>query len=440
MLISSMVNVHSIAECDGQLRSRKSEIRNPKFAMVSSDGYSFMSLEFDPIEEVLESLRQGRPIIVTDDANRENEGDLILAAEKATAETVSFMIRYTSGVICVPMEGSDLDRLELPLMTLRNNEAMRTAYTISVDAKSGVTTGISAADRTKTIRLLSDAATRADDLVRPGHVFPLRYREGGVLRRAGHTEAAVDLARLAGLRPAGVLAEVINDDGSMARLPELFAFAEQHRLKLCSIEQLIAYRRAREKLIVKEQEVNLPTDYGNFRLHLYRSLVDDVHHLALVRGTISATTPTLVRVHSECLTGDVFSSRRCDCGNQLHAALEQIDEAGVGVLVYMRQEGRGIGLAAKIQAYKLQEEGLDTVEANERLGFPGDLREYGIGAQILVDVGVKEIRLLTNNPKKVIGLEGYGLNIVDQLPIKAPANQHNEKYLETKRLKLGHLL
>jgi 3,4-dihydroxy 2-butanone 4-phosphate synthase/GTP cyclohydrolase II len=440
MLISLVVNVHSIADGNGQLRSGKSEIRNPKFAMVSSGGYSLMSLEFDPIDEVLESLRQGRPIIVTDDANRENEGDLILAAEKATAETVSFMIRYTSGVICVPMEGSDLDRLELPLMTLRNNEAMRTAYTISVDAKSGVTTGISAADRTRTIRLLSDASTRADDLVRPGHVFPLRYREGGVLRRAGHTEAAVDLARLAGLRPAGVLAEVVNDDGSMARLPELFAFAEQHRLKLCSIEQLIAYRRAREKLIVKEQEVNLPTDYGTFRLHLYRSLVDDVHHLALVRGAISATTPTLVRVHSECLTGDVFGSRRCDCGNQLHAALEQIEEAGSGVLVYMRQEGRGIGLAAKIQAYKLQEEGLDTVEANERLGFPGDLREYGIGAQILVDVGVKEIRLLTNNPKKVIGLEGYGLNIVDQLPIKAPANQHNEKYLETKRLKLGHLL
>ncbi len=336
-----------------------------------------MSLEFDPIDEVLESLRQGRPIIVTDDANRENEGDLILAAEKTAAETLSFMIRYTSGVICVPMEGSDLDRLELPLMTLRNNEAMRTAYTISVDAKSGVTTGISAADRTRTIRLLSDPATRV---------------------------------------------------------------AEQHQLKLCSIEQLIAYRRAREKLIVKEQEVNLPTDYGNFRLHLYRSLVDDVHHLALVRGTISATSPTLVRVHSECLTGDVFGSRRCDCGNQLHAALEQIDEAGSGVLVYMRQEGRGIGLAAKIQAYKLQEEGLDTVEANERLGFAGDLREYGIGAQILVDIGVKEIRLLTNNPKKVIGLEGYGLNIVDQLPIKAPANQHNEKYLETTRLKLGHLL
>ena len=399
-----------------------------------------MSLEFDSIDEVLGSLRQGRPIIVTDDANRENEGDLILAAEKATAETLSFMIRYTSGVICVPMEGSDLDRLELPLMTLKNTEAMRTAYTISTDAKSGVSTGISAADRTRTIRLLSDSGTRAEDLVRPGHVFPLRYREGGVLRRAGHTEAAVDLARLAGLRPAGVLAEVVNDDGSMARLPQLFAFAQQNQLKICSIEQLIAYRRAREKLIVKEQEVDLPTDYGDFRLHLYRSLVDDVHHLALVRGTISPTAPTLVRVHSECLTGDVFGSRRCDCGNQLHAALEQIDEAGAGVLVYMRQEGRGIGLAAKIQAYKLQEEGLDTVEANERLGFAGDLREYGIGAQILVDVGVKEIRLLTNNPKKVIGLEGYGLNIIDQLPIKAPANQHNEKYLETKRLKLGHLL
>jgi 3,4-dihydroxy 2-butanone 4-phosphate synthase/GTP cyclohydrolase II len=399
-----------------------------------------MSLEFDPIDEILESLRQGRPIIVTDDANRENEGDLILAAEKATPETLSFMIRYTSGVICVPLEGSDLDRLELPLMTLRNTEAMRTAYTISADAKSGVSTGISAADRTRTIRVLSDPNTRADDLVRPGHVFPLRYREGGVLRRAGHTEAAVDLARLAGLRPAGVLAEVVNDDGSMARLPELFAFAQRHHLKICSIEQLIAYRRAREKLIVKEQEVDLPTDYGNFRLHLYRSVVDDVHHLALVRGTISAAVPTLVRVHSECLTGDVFGSRRCDCGNQLHAALEQIDEAGAGVLVYMRQEGRGIGLAAKIQAYKLQEEGLDTVEANERLGFAGDLREYGIGAQILVDVGVKEIRLLTNNPKKVIGLEGYGLNIVEQLPIRAPTNQHNEKYLQTKRMKMGHLL
>jgi 3,4-dihydroxy 2-butanone 4-phosphate synthase/GTP cyclohydrolase II len=399
-----------------------------------------MNVEFDPIEKVLEDFRQGRLVIVTDDSNRENEGDLIAAAEKATPELVNFMIRYTSGVLCVPMEGSDLDRLDLPLMTVRNTEAMRTAYTISVDARQGVSTGISAADRSRTIQLLADPATRPDDLVRPGHVFPLRYREGGVLRRAGHTEAAVDLARLAGLRPAGVLAEVTNEDGTMARLPHLFEFKQKHGLKICSIESLIAYRRAREKLIEKEQVLRLPAEHGEFELHLYRSIVDDVNHLALVKGKISGLQPVLVRVHSECLTGDVFGSKRCDCGNQLHAALEQIDEAGSGVLVYMRQEGRGIGLAAKIHAYKLQEDGLDTVEANEKLGYPGDLREYGLGAQILVDLGVKQIRLLTNNPKKVVGLEGYGLEIVEQIPIKAPANPHNRKYLETKREKLGHLL
>jgi 3,4-dihydroxy 2-butanone 4-phosphate synthase/GTP cyclohydrolase II len=399
-----------------------------------------MNFEFDPIEEVLEDFRQGRLVIVTDDSNRENEGDLIAAAEKATPDLVNFMIRYTSGVLCVPMEGSDLDRLDLPLMTLRNTEAMRTAYTISVDAGQGVSTGISAADRSRTIRLLADPTTRPGDLVRPGHVFPLRYREGGVLRRAGHTEAAVDLARLAGLRPAGVLAEVINEDGTMSRLPHLFEFKQRHGLKICSIESLISYRRAREKLIEKEQVVRLPTDHGEFELHLYRSIVDDVNHLALVKGKISGSQPTLVRVHSECLTGDVFGSRRCDCGNQLHAALEQIEEAGTGVLVYMRQEGRGIGLAAKIHAYKLQEDGFDTVEANERLGYPSDLREYGLGAQILVDVGVRHIRLLTNNPKKVVGLEGYGLDIVEQIPIKASANPHNRKYLETKRQKMGHLL
>jgi 3,4-dihydroxy 2-butanone 4-phosphate synthase/GTP cyclohydrolase II len=399
-----------------------------------------MNVEFDPIEKVLEDFRQGRLLIVTDDSNRENEGDLIAAAEKATPELVNFMIRYTSGVLCVPMEGSDLDRLDLPLMTLRNTEAMRTAYTISVDARQGVSTGISAADRSRTIQLLADPATRPDDLVRPGHVFPLRYREGGVLRRAGHTEAAVDLARLAGLRPAGVLAEVTNEDGTMARLPHLFEFKQKHGLKICSIESLIAYRRAREKLIEKEQVVRLPAEHGEFELHLYRSIVDDVNHLALVKGKISGLQPVLVRVHSECLTGDVFGSKRCDCGNQLDAALEQIDEAGMGVLVYMRQEGRGIGLAAKIHAYKLQEDGLDTVEANEKLGYPGDLREYGLGAQILVDLGVKQIRLLTNNPKKVVGLEGYGLEIVEQIPIKAPANPHNRKYLETKREKMGHLL
>jgi 3,4-dihydroxy 2-butanone 4-phosphate synthase / GTP cyclohydrolase II len=399
-----------------------------------------MKIDFDPIEEVLEELRQGKAVIVTDDAQRENEGDLILAAEKATPELINFMIRYTSGVICVPMEGEDLDRLDLPLMTIRNTESMRTAYTISADAKTGVSTGISAADRSRTIRLLSDPSTVAGDLVRPGHVFPLRYREGGVLRRAGHTEAAVDLARMAGLRPAGVLAEVVNDDGSMSRLPELIEFKKKHGLKICSIEELIAYRRAREILIEREEVVSMPTDYGDFKLHLYRSVVDDVHHLALVKGTISPDESTLVRVHSECLTGDVFGSRRCDCGNQLHAALTQIDEAGSGVLVYMRQEGRGIGLAAKIQAYKLQEEGLDTVEANERLGYPMDLREYGTGAQILVDLGVRHIRLLTNNPKKVVGLEGYGLNITEQIPIKTPANPHNERYLDTKREKMGHLL
>jgi len=399
-----------------------------------------MNIDFDPIDEVLDELRQGRIVIVTDDANRENEGDLILSAEKATPELITFMIRYTSGVLCVPMEGRDLDRLELPLMTVRNTESMRTAYTISVDAKEGVSTGISAADRSRTIRLLSNPATVATDLVRPGHVFPLRYREGGVLRRAGHTEAAVDLARLAGLRPAGVLAEVVNDDGSMARLPDLIRFKQEHRLKICSIESLIAYRRAREILIQREEVISLPTDYGAFSMHLYRSVIDDVHHLALVKGTISGEVPTLVRVHSECLTGDVFGSQRCDCGDQLHAALQQIDEAGSGVLVYMRQEGRGIGLAAKIRAYKLQEEGLDTVEANEKLGYPMDLREYGIGAQILVDLGVRQMRLLTNNPKKVVGLEGYGLNIVEQLRIRAPENPHNERYLRTKRLKMGHLL
>ena len=399
-----------------------------------------MNIEFDPIDELLDELRQGRIVIVTDDANRENEGDLILAAEKAIPERINFMIRYTSGVLCVPMEGKDLDRLELPLMTLRNTESMRTAYTISVDAKEGVSTGISAADPSRTIRLLSNLSSVAGDFVRPGHVFPLRYREGGVLRRAGHTEAAVDLARLAGLRPAGVLAEVINDDGSMARLADLMRFKEQHKLKICSIENLIAYRRAREILIEREEVVSLPTDYGAFSLYLYRSLIDDVHHIALVKGTISGERPTLVRVHSECLTGDVFGSQRCDCGDQLHAALQQIDEAGMGVLVYMRQEGRGIGLAAKIHAYKLQEEGLDTVEANQRLGYPMDLREYGTGAQILVDLGVRQIRLLTNNPKKVVGLEGFGLNIVEQLPIKAPENPHNERYLRTKRIKMGHLL
>src|SRR5665213_208994 len=336
--------------------------------------------------------------------------------------------------------GDDLDRLNLPLMTQQNLERMRTAYTISVDAAHGVTTGISAADRARTIQLLASPKTQPDDLVRPGHVFPLRYREGGVLRRAGHTEAAIDLARLAGLRPAGVLAEIVNDNGTMARLPALLKFAKKHRLKICTIADLIEFRRTREKLVEPVEVVKMPTDYGEFALHLYRSKIDGQHHLALVRGDVSGKKDVLVRVHSECLTGDVFGSRRCDCGPQLHQAMKQVSEAGRGVIVYMRQEGRGIGLAPKIQAYKLQEQGYDTVEANAKLGYGMDLREYGLGAQILVDLGLKTIRLLTNNPKKVVGLEGYGLKITEQVPIKIKSNPHNERYLKTKREKLGHLL
>ena len=399
-----------------------------------------MKTQFDPIEAVLADIRKGKIVIVVDDADRENEGDLIFAAEKATPQNLSFMVRYTSGVVCVPMEGGDLDRLNLPLMTQQNLERMRTAYTISVDAARGVTTGISAADRARTIQLLANSKTQPDDLVRPGHVFPLRYREGGVLRRAGHTEAAIDLARLAGSRPAGVLAEVVNDDGTMARLPQLLKFAKKHKLKICTIAALIEFRRTREKLVERVETVTMPTDYGDFNLHLYRSKVDGQNHLALVRGDIAGRKNVLVRVHSECLTGDVFGSRRCDCGPQLHQAMRQVAESGHGVIVYMRQEGRGIGLAPKIQAYKLQEQGYDTVEANEKLGYGMDLREYGLGAQILVDLGLKTIRLLTNNPKKIVGLAGYGLKIVEQVPIKVKPNPHNERYLKTKREKLGHLL
>jgi len=394
----------------------------------------------DSIDAVLRDIRAGKPVIVVDDAERENEGDLVLAAEKATAESINFMMRFGRGLICAPITNERAARLGLNRMVLDNRESFKTDFTVSVDATHDITTGISAEDRAKTIRLLADPKSQPGDLVQPGHIFPLRAKAGGVLQRSGHTEASVDLARLAGLDPSGVLCEIVKDDGTMARLPDLLAFKKKHRLKLCTILDLIEYRRRREKLIELEQRVKLPTDYGTFDLLLYRATMNGEHHLALVKGDVSDGEPVLVRVHSECLTGDVFGSRRCDCGSQLHTALKQIEQAGRGILLYMRQEGRGIGLAAKIHAYKLQEEGFDTVQANLKLGFPSDLREYGLGAQILFDLGVRQLRLLTNNPKKVVGLAGYGLKIVETVPIRVEANTHNKAYLRTKRMKMGHKL
>jgi len=395
---------------------------------------------FSPIPEILKEIRRGRMVIVTDDSDRENEGDLVIAAAKATAKTVNFMASHARGLICVPITEERARQLGLQRMVAHNREIYKTDFTVSVDAASGVTTGISARDRAATIKVLADPTASPSDLVQPGHIFPLQAKPGGVLRRAGHTEAAADLARLAGLDASGVICEVLNPDGSMARLPDLRKFAKKHELKMCSIEDLIAYRRTRERLVEREQKVSMPTDFGDFDLYLYLSKVDGAHHLALVKGEINPDQPVLVRVHSECLTGDVFGSRRCDCGSQLHHAMKQIQDAGAGVLVYMRQEGRGIGLGPKIHAYKLQEEGLDTVEANERLGFPMDLRDYGLGAQILADLGVKKIRLLTNNPRKVVGLEGHNLEIVEQLPIVSSPNPHNARYLATKKKKMGHKL
>jgi 3,4-dihydroxy 2-butanone 4-phosphate synthase/GTP cyclohydrolase II len=397
--------------------------------------------EFDTIEDVIRDLRAGKMIIVTDDEDRENEGDLVMAAEKVTPTAVNFMATHARGLVCVPITEARADALGLESMARDNREAHKTAFTVAVDAAQGISTGISAGDRAKTIKVLVDPKATPAHLVQPGHVFPLRAKDGGVLRRAGHTEASVDLARLAGLQPAAVICEIMNPDGTMARLPQLLAFKKKHKLKIVSIAALIAYRRKSERLIVAEQVVKMPTQFGEFDLHLYRSLVDGTHHIALVKGKITPDRATLVRVHSECLTGDIFGSLRCDCGPQLHRALQKIERARHGVLLYMRQhEGRGIGLPAKIHAYKLQEEGLDTVEANLRLGFPAELRDYGVGAQILCDLGVRKMRFLTNNPKKVIGLEGYGLKIVEIVPIKADPNPHNERYLETKRLKMGHLL
>ena len=394
----------------------------------------------DSIEAVLRDIRAGKPVIVVDDAERENEGDLILAAEKATAASVNFMMRFGRGLICAPITYERATKLGLNRMVLDNRESFKTDFTVSVDATHDITTGISAEDRAKTIRLLADPKSTPGDLVQPGHIFPLRAKPGGVLQRSGHTEAAVDLARLAGLDPSGVLCEIVKDDGTMARLPDLQKFKRKHKLKLCTILDLIEYRRRREKLIELEQRVKLPTDYGTFDLLLYRATMNNEHHLALVKGDVADGKPVLVRVHSECLTGDVFGSRRCDCGSQLHTALKQIEQAGRGILLYMRQEGRGIGLAAKIHAYKLQEEGFDTVQANLKLGFPSDLREYGLGAQILFDLGVRQLRLMTNNPKKVVGLAGYGLKIVETVPIRVEANAHNKTYLRTKRTKMGHKL
>lgn len=397
-----------------------------------------MKTAFDSIEAVVADIRDGKMVIVIDDADRENEGDLIMAAERATPEAINFMAKFGRGLICVPTTGERLKQLGIEQMVTQNRESFRTDFQISVDAARGITTGISAADRAHTIRVMSEPTTMPEDLVQPGHVFPLRARPGGVLQRAGHTEAAVDLVKLAGCRPMGVICEILSEDGSMMRVPDLMNFAREHGLKICTIEDLIKYRRVREKLVERVEVVKMPTEHGEFDLYLYRSTLDGQHHLALVKGDVSGKPGVLVRVHSECLTGDVFGSLRCDCGPQLQQAMRQVAEAGEGVILYMRQEGRGIGLVSKIKAYKLQERGYDTVEANLKLGYKMDLREYGLGAQILADLGLKTIRLLTNNPKKVVGLEGYGLEIVEQVPIRVSPNPHNEKYLQTKREKLGH--
>jgi 3,4-dihydroxy 2-butanone 4-phosphate synthase / GTP cyclohydrolase II len=396
---------------------------------------------FAKIEDAVAAIARGEIVIVVDDADRENEGDLIMAADAATPERIAFFVRHTSGVICLSMTGDRLDELDVPLMVQANTESHRTAFTVSVDFRHGTSTGISAADRATTIRALADPATSPEDLARPGHIFPLRYTEGGVLKRAGHTEAAVDLARMAGRAPAGVLCEVVNDDGTMARLPELRAFAEQHGLLLISIADLIAYRRKHEKLVRRVAEAVIPTPFGPFTAVGFESEVDGEQHIALVKGEPAGKADVLVRMHSECLTGDVFGSLRCDCGTQLHDAMRQIAEAGEGVIVYIRgHEGRGIGIMHKLLAYKLQDHGADTVEANIELGFPADARDYGTGAQILVDLGLSTLRLLSNNPAKRAGLEGYGLQIVERVPIETTPTLENLHYLETKRDKMGHQL
>lgn len=398
-------------------------------------------MTFAPIEEIVDAIGRGELVIMVDDEDRENEGDLILAADAVTPEKIGFMLRYTSGIICLPVVGERLDELELPMMVTKNTDVRRTAFTVSIDAAQGTSTGISSADRCRTVEAVVDPATKPEDLARPGHMYPLRYEPGGVLRRAGHTEAAVDLSELAGRYPAGVLAEIMNDDGTVAQLPELTEFAEEHGLAMGTIADLIAYRREREKLVERVVEARVPTEYGTFSAVGYRSLVDDRQHMALVMGDIGDGEGILTRVHSECLTGDVFGSLRCDCGQQLDAALARVAADGRGVVLYIRgHEGRGIGLLHKLAAYRLQDEGLDTVDANVNLGLPVDSRDYGVGAQILYDLGVRSMRLMTNNPTKRAGIEGYGLSIIEQVPLSVDANDENREYLSTKALRLGHEL
>jgi 3,4-dihydroxy 2-butanone 4-phosphate synthase/GTP cyclohydrolase II len=395
---------------------------------------------FHTIPEAISDIRQGKILIVVDDEDRENEGDFIMAAETVTPEAVNFMAKFGRGLICVPMQGSRLDALDLHPMVNDNTAKMGTMFTVSVDAAENTTTGISAHDRAETIRVLVDPGSQPGDLARPGHVFPLRAMDGGVLRRAGHTEAVVDLARLAGFSPAGVLCEIMDEDGTMARVPRLHHIAQEHGLKMITIADLIKYRRRTEVLVQKIAVTRLPSKFGLYDLHLYESKITGNHHIALVKGDVAQCENVLVRVHSQCLTGDVFQSMRCDCGSQLEYAMRRIEEEGCGVVLYMRQEGRGIGLANKIRAYELQDGGKDTVEANEALGFPADLRDYGIGAQILADLGLSSLRIMTNNPYKVVGLEAYGLTIAERVPIEIPANDMNKRYLQTKKDKLGHLL
>jgi 3,4-dihydroxy 2-butanone 4-phosphate synthase / GTP cyclohydrolase II len=395
---------------------------------------------FSTIEDALEDFRNGKMVVVCDGEDRENEGDLVLAAQFATPEAINFMAKEARGLVCLALTPDRCDELGLDLMAPKNEDPLKTAFTVSIEAREGVTTGISAHDRAHTIQVAIDPASRPRDLVQPGHVFPLKARTGGVLERTGHTEASVDLARLAGLTPAGVICEIMKDDGTMARVSDLVPYCERHDLRMITVADLIAYRRRTEKLVERVVETRLPTTFGDFAAVGYRSLVDNKHHVALVKGEVAGREDVLVRVHSECLTGDVFHSLRCDCGEQLEAALGMIEEEGLGVLLYLSQEGRGIGLLNKLRAYRLQEDGLDTVDANLKLGLPADLRDYGIGAQILVDLGLSSIRILTNNPKKILGLEGYGLSVTDQVPIQAVPNPHNEAYLRAKRERMGHAL